>query len=113
MDDFAGAPSSAAAAELAGRLRLLAVLLRYMETSSDAPAAAESVHPAMPLLQLANPALEAVAGCAALQADKKVYNALCDVRTHPLPMLLPRSLPAIAAPPLKCLIDACSRHNWL
>ncbi|KAK9902253.1 hypothetical protein WJX75_009732 [Coccomyxa subellipsoidea] len=74
-----GAPSSPAAAELVGRLRLLAVLVRYMETSSDMPTAAGSVHPAMRLLQIAYPALEAVAGSAALQADEKVYKALCEV----------------------------------
>lgn len=68
-----------AAAELTGRLRLLAILVRFMEANSDTPPSANAVHPAMPLLQLAYPALEAVAGSAALQADEQVYNALCEV----------------------------------
>ncbi|CAL8466105.1 g5641 [Coccomyxa elongata] len=79
MPQACGAPSSVAAAELIGRLRLLAILVRFMEANSDTLPSADAVHPAMPLLQLAYPALEAVAGSAALQADEQVYNALCEV----------------------------------
>jgi hypothetical protein len=113
----AGAPSSPAAAELVGRLRLLAVLVRYMETSSDMPTAAGSVHPAMRLLQIAYPALEAVAGSAALQADEKVYKALCEVRacTH---FLCNAGIINPVAAPLSCLhqhqedtLDVCMHHD--
>lgn len=113
----AGAPSSPAAAELVGRLRLLAVLVRYMETSSNVPTAAGSVHPAMRLLQIAYPALEAVAGSAALQADEKVYKALCEVRacTH---FLCNAGIINPVAAPLSCLhrhqedtLDVCMHHD--
>ena len=68
-----------AAAELTARLRLLAVLVRFMEANSDTPPSASAEHPALRLLQLAYPVLEAVAGSAALQADEQVYKALCEV----------------------------------
>jgi len=79
-----------AAAELAGALKVLAVLVRYMEATSETPAEADAPHPAIQLLQHAYPLLEAVALSPALQGDEQVYNALCEVRRcTPLnPMML-------------------------